>query len=184
MSTVIPLKFTKFTKFSLSRWLDLPSSSAMVASLRLGFPNAAAAVSHCFLLVGYSLPVSSCRTLELVTRTTKSGFVIGTRSSNLGLRKKNSIKVLSSLYRPLFILSQTSVQSTKNPLSYHGQSFILDSGSIPLSQCLQTTVFSPLVCLKGQTGPRLHMFLIKNSHTAAPDSVQQDITKRRTHNKK
>ena len=23
MSTVIPLKFTKFTKFSLSRWLDV-----------------------------------------------------------------------------------------------------------------------------------------------------------------
>lgn len=28
-------------------------------------------------------------------------------------KKKNCIKVLSSLYRPLFILSQTSVQSTK-----------------------------------------------------------------------
>ena len=30
-----------------------------------------------------------------------------------GKKKKNCIKVLSSLYRPLFILSQTSVQSTK-----------------------------------------------------------------------
>ena len=59
----------------------------MVASLRLGFPNAAAAVSHCFLLVGYSLPVSSCRTLELVTRTTKSGFVIGTSLASIDLKK-------------------------------------------------------------------------------------------------
>lgn len=52
----------------------------------------------------------------------------------------------------------------------------------PLSQCLHTTVFSPLVCLNGQSAPRLHMFLVKYSQTAAPDSVKQE-SKNRKHNK-
>ena len=64
----------------------LPSNSAMVTSLRLGFPSVFAAVSHCFLLVGYSLPVNSCRTFELVTNTAKSGFVIGTRVASIDLQ--------------------------------------------------------------------------------------------------
>ena len=58
----------------------------MVTSLRLGFPSVFAAVSHCFLLVGYSLPVNSCRTFELVTNTAKSGFVIGTSVASIDLQ--------------------------------------------------------------------------------------------------
>ena len=65
--------------------LTVPFNSSIVTSLRLGFPNAAAAVSHCFRLVGYSLPVNSCRTLELVTKTTTSGLARGTNFTSIDL---------------------------------------------------------------------------------------------------
>ncbi len=55
-----------------------PSRSFMVASLRLSFPMMEAACSHCRRLVGYSLPLRECFTLELVMRITRPGSARGT----------------------------------------------------------------------------------------------------------
>ena len=55
-----------------------PSRSFMVASLRLSFPKVEAASSHCLRLMGYSLPVRECLTLELVMRMTRPGSARGT----------------------------------------------------------------------------------------------------------
>lgn len=67
-----------------------PSSSAMVASRRLALPSAAAASWHCRRRVGYSLPVSACRTLELVMRTAKLASVSGTGTVSRDLQRENS----------------------------------------------------------------------------------------------
>lgn len=66
--------------------LSAPSSSARVASLRLALPRAAAACSHCRRRVGYSLPVSVCRTLELVMSTASPASVSGTRTVSRDLQ--------------------------------------------------------------------------------------------------
>lgn len=55
-----------------------PSRSFIVASLRLSFPRMEAAVSHCLRLMGYSLQLRECLTLELVMRMTRPGSVRGT----------------------------------------------------------------------------------------------------------
>lgn len=62
----------------------------MVASRRLALPSAAAASSHCRRRVGYSLPVSVCRTLELVMRTAKLVSVSGTRMVSRDLQQELS----------------------------------------------------------------------------------------------
>lgn len=62
----------------------------MVASRRLALPSAAAASSHCRRRVGYSLPVSVCRTLELVMRTAKLASVSGTRTVSRDLQRELS----------------------------------------------------------------------------------------------
>lgn len=62
----------------MRRGLSPPSSSARVASLRLALPRAAAASSQCRRRVGYSLPVSVCRTLELVMSTARLASLSGT----------------------------------------------------------------------------------------------------------
>lgn len=69
----------------MKRGLSPPSSSARVASLRLALPRAAAACSQCRRRVGYSLPVSVCRTLELVMSTARLASLsgIGTVSRDL-----------------------------------------------------------------------------------------------------
>lgn len=60
----------------------------MVASLRLSFPRMEAASSHCLRLVGYSLPVSECLTLELVMRMTRLGSARGTGVASRDLSQK------------------------------------------------------------------------------------------------
>lgn len=65
----------------------LPSKSCKVASLRLLLPKLAAASSHCFRLVGYSLPVSVCLTLELVIRITSPGSAKGTAVASKDLKR-------------------------------------------------------------------------------------------------
>lgn len=62
-----------------------PSRSFMVASLRLAFPRMEAASSHCLRLVGYSLPVRECFTLELVIRMTSPGSARGTKVASRDL---------------------------------------------------------------------------------------------------
>lgn len=59
---------------------NLHAISFSLASLRLTFLRIRAASSQCFLLVGYSLPVSSCFTLELVINTTICGSFRGINS--------------------------------------------------------------------------------------------------------
>lgn len=54
--------------------------SLSLASLKLTFFRIRAACWQCFLLVGYSLPVSSCFTLELVIKTTICGSFRGISS--------------------------------------------------------------------------------------------------------
>lgn len=68
-----------------------PSSSAMVASRRVALPSAAAASWHCRRRVGYSLPVSACRTLELVMRTAKLASLSGTGTVSRDLQRENSM---------------------------------------------------------------------------------------------
>lgn len=64
----------------------IPSRSFMVASLRLAFPRTPAASSHCLRLVGYSLPVRECFTLELVMRMTRLGSARGMAVASRDLR--------------------------------------------------------------------------------------------------
>lgn len=59
----------------------------MVASLRLSFPRMEAASAHCLRLVGYSLPVRECFTLELVMRMTRPGSARGTEVASRDLRQ-------------------------------------------------------------------------------------------------
>lgn len=70
--------------------LSPPSRSAMVASRRLVLPSAAAASSHCRRRMGYSLPVSACRTLELVMSTARLASVSGTGTVSRDLRQELS----------------------------------------------------------------------------------------------
>lgn len=62
-----------------------PSRSFMVASLRLSFPKMEAASSHCLRLMGYSLPVRECFTLEFVMRMTRPESARGTGVASMDL---------------------------------------------------------------------------------------------------
>lgn len=72
-----------------------------MASLRLLLPRMAAASSHCLRLVGYSLPVSECFTLELVIRMTRPGSVNGTAVASKDLESianKSGVKNQERFY--------------------------------------------------------------------------------------
>lgn len=68
-----------------------PSSSAMVTSRRVVLPSAAAASWHWRRRAGYSLPVSVCRTLELVMRTARLASRSGTGTASRDLRGGDSV---------------------------------------------------------------------------------------------
>lgn len=85
----------------------LPSKSCKVASLRLFLPRMAAASSHCFRLVGYSLPVSECLTLEFVIRITSPGSAKGTAVASKDLKRLHLISLIAVLIYYICIYSVT-----------------------------------------------------------------------------
>lgn len=77
----------------------------MVASLRLSFPKVEAASSHCLRLMGYSLPVRECLTLELVIRMTRPGSARGTGVASRDLSQTTKKKYMTDKYMLTYRMS-------------------------------------------------------------------------------
>lgn len=84
----------------------------MVASLRLSFPKVEAASSHCLRLMGYSLPVRECLTLELVIRMTRPGSARGTEVASRDLSQTTKKKYMTDKY--MLIYRMSTVFETKD----------------------------------------------------------------------